>query len=151
MDRRDFLTGVLTTAVALGAATTAKGAASPGTIVPTDPKLAKVVETSLDCVQTGNACIRHCVELLGGGDTALKQCMQTVLDMTAVCASLADVAGYASAPTQTLRAYILACALYCRDCSAACKKHANHHEACKACMESCDRCANACDAVAKTA
>jgi Cys-rich four helix bundle protein (predicted Tat secretion target) len=151
MDRREFLTGAVTTAVALGAAGQAKAAASPGSSAPADPRLAKVVETSLDCVQTGNACIRHCVELLGGGDTTLKACMQTVLDMTAVCTSLAEVAGLATAPTPTLRAYVAACAQYCRDCAAACKKHANHHDVCKACMESCDRCADACDALTKAA
>lgn len=64
--------------------------------------------------------------------------MQTVLDMTAVCSSLADVASYATAPTATLRAYVAACAQYCRDCAAAC-------------MESCDRCADACDALTKAA
>lgn len=149
----------MTTAIALtGAATSSRaagheghdhaGAADGGAAVASDPRLAKIVETSLDCVKTGDACIRHCVERLGGGDTALKECLQTALDMTSVCRSMAQLASQATAQTKTLRAYVAACALYCRDCAAACKKHADHHEACKACLESCNRCVEACESLA---
>ena len=37
------------------------------------------------------------------------------------------------------------CGKVCRDCEAACKVHAAHHEACKNCMEACTRCAAACE------
>lgn len=158
MDRRDFLTGAVTTAIALSGAVAssradahdehAHEAAAGGAAAQSDPRLAKIVETSLDCVKTGDACIRHCVELLGGGNTALKECLQTALDMTAVCRSMAQLASQATAQTKTLRAYVAACAQYCRDCAAACKKHAEHHAACKACLESCNRCVEACESLA---
>lgn len=125
----------------LAAADTAAAAAR-------DPKLAKAVETALDCIQTGDVCIRHCVDLLGQGDTALKDCLASVLDMTAVCDGLAKLAGYATTHDKNLRAYAAACADYCRTCSAACKKHADHHAPCKACLESCDACVKACEALA---
>ena len=145
MDRREFLTGALTMAVAAGTTPRARAAASAAA---RDPKLAEAVETALDCLKAGDACIRHCVDLLGQGDTTLKNCMQSVLDMSAVCDGLAKLASYADSPTPNLRAYANACADYCRDCSAACKKHADHHTPCKACMESCDACLKACEELA---
>ena len=74
--------------------------------------------------------------------------MRSVLDMLAACDGLARLAAYADAPTANLRAYANVCGDYCRDCAAACKKHADHHAPCKACMESCDACLKACEALA---
>ncbi len=158
MDRREFLTGALITAVASGAAAHANAAgrglgltaADSAAAAPAarDPKLERAVETALACLKDGNACIRHCVDLLGQGDTTLEKCMRTVLDMTAACDGLAKLASYAATPDANLRAYAAACADYCRTCSAACKKHEDHHAPCKACMESCDECVKACEALA---
>lgn len=157
MDRREFLVGAVTT-LAAGAAVRAAahqgehaghaGHAAAGAAAPRDAKLDKVVETSLDCVKTGSACVRHCVDLLAQGDRSLEGCMRSVLDVVAVCDALAKVAGQTAAPTKSLRAYAAACAQYCRDCAEACREHAEHHVPCKACMESCNRCAEACEALA---
>ena len=155
MDRREFLAGALLTAVAATSAARARAgtrglplAAADSAASARDPKLAKAVETALACMETGDACIRHCVDLLGQGDTTLKNCMASVLDMTASCDGLAKLAGYAATPTPNLRAFANVCADYCRDCSAACKKHADHHAPCEACMESCDACLKACEELA---
>jgi Cys-rich four helix bundle protein (predicted Tat secretion target) len=155
MDRREFLTGALTMTVAATAAAHAQ-ARTPGLALGAagaaaaarDPELEKAVETALACIEAGDACVRHCVALLGQGDTTLEKCMRTVLDMTAACHGLAKLAAYADAPTPNLRAFAKVCGDYCRDCSAACKKHADHHAPCKACMESCDACLAACEALA---
>ena len=48
MDRREFLTGALTMAVAAGTTPRARAAASAAA---RDPKLAKAVETALECVK----------------------------------------------------------------------------------------------------
>ncbi len=156
MDRREFLTGALTTTVAATAAARAHargagaalGAAAAAAPAERDPKLDKASETARECLDTGDACVRHCVALLGQGDTTLETCMRSVLDMTAVCEGLARLAAWADAPTPNLRAYANVCGDYCRDCATACKKHADHHAACKACMESCDACLKACEALA---
>jgi Cys-rich four helix bundle protein (predicted Tat secretion target) len=157
MDRREFLTGALLTTVASSVAARANAAGrglglaaadSTAAAAARDPELERAVETALACLQDGNDCIRHCVDLLGQGDTTLKNCMASVLDMTAVCAGLAKLASYAATPDANLRAYAAACADYCRTCSAACKKHEGHHAPCKACMESCDECVKACEALA---
>ena len=151
MDRREFLTAAVAATLATGvarAATGAPGALGAAAPAARDPKLDKAAETARACLDTGDACVRHCVALLGQGDTTLEKCMRTVLDMTAACDGLARLASYADAPTPNLRAYAKVCGDYCRDCAAACKKHADHHAACKACMESCDACLEACEALA---
>jgi Cys-rich four helix bundle protein (predicted Tat secretion target) len=157
MDRREFLTGALTATVAAAAASGARaqGAGSaPGTALAAaaaparDPKLDEAARTARACLEAGDACVRHCVALLGQGDTTLEKCMRTVLDMTAACEGLARLASWAESPTPNLRAYAKVCGDYCRDCSAACRKHADHHAPCKACMESCDACLKACEALA---
>ncbi len=156
MDRREFLTGALTATVAAAAAARAeaRGAGAPVAALAAadaaarDPKLAKAAETARACLDTGDACVRHCVDLLGQGDTSLAKCLRTVLDMSAACDGLARLASYADAPTPNLRAYAKVCGDYCRDCAAACKKHADHHAVCKACMESCEECLKACEALA---
>lgn len=144
MDRREFMLGAFAVGVA---ALGAPGSASAHVVVPVDPKLAKVVDTARGCVQAGDACVRHCVQQLGAGDTSLKKCMESVLPMAAVCEGMAKLASYAAAPDAKLRAYAANCAEYCRDCAAACKEHADHHEPCKACMDACEACAKACDAL----
>ena len=126
----------------------ASTAAAAATALARDPKLDKAAETARACLDTGDACVRHCVTLLGQGDTTLEKCMRTVLDMTAACDGLSRLASYADTATPNLRAYAKVCGDYCRDCAAACKKHADHHAACKACMESCDACLKACEALA---
>ncbi len=152
MDRREFLAGAAALAATM-AATSARAQThehnheAPAT-APRDPKLDTLVKAANDCVQSGEACIRHCVDLLGKGDTSLHGCLQHVLETSAVCTALERVASYASSPSKTMRAFVAACAQYCRDCAAECKKHAEHHEPCKVCMEACERCAKACEAVA---
>jgi Cys-rich four helix bundle protein (predicted Tat secretion target) len=147
VDRREFLTGSVAVAVVAAAAATARAETKTQAATARDPRLDRIVKSSLDCVATGDACVRHCVEVLGTGDTSLKECLQRVVDLTAVCASLAQVASHASEPTKSLRAYVAACADYCRDCAAACKEHVDHHEVCKACFEACERCIKDCDAL----
>jgi Cys-rich four helix bundle protein (predicted Tat secretion target) len=154
MDRREFLTSVAalaTVVAATGVRAESHEHPAPTTgpaAAPRDPKLAAVVEAAQGCVGAGEACIRHCVDLLGQGDTSLEDCLRSVLETSAVCTSLVRVASYANAPTPTLRAYVAACARYCRDCAEVCEKHAEHHEPCKLCMEACERCAKACEALA---
>lgn len=154
MDRRAFLTGAAALASTLAAARAlaadhAHAGAPPaaGAGAARDARLTKLVEAAGECAATGDACIRHCVDMLAKGDTALAGCLDRVLETTAVCAALERLGSYASAPAPRLAALAAAAATYCRDCASECKKHVEHHEICRICMEACDRCAEACDGI----
>lgn len=152
MDRRDFLTGAAALASSFAAARALAAEPEPAAATAAgstkrDPRLTKLVDTATECVRTGDACVRHCMNLLATGDTSLAGCMERVLETNAVCEALAKLGALASAPGPQLVAFAAACATYCRDCAAECKKHENHHEICRTCMEACDRCAEACEAL----
>jgi hypothetical protein len=72
----------------------------------------------------------------------MAKCSETVSAMLAMCRTLEALA-IQGAPY--LKAHAALCGKVCRDCEAACKVHASHHEACKRCMETCQRCAAACE------
>lgn len=104
-----------------------------------------LIDAAEHCLRTGKDCLDHCVRTLSTGDKSMAECAATVRAMLPACAALADLARLNSAH---LKAYAAVCAKICRDCEAACKKHANHHAECKACMESCQACATECEKAA---
>lgn len=108
-----------------------------------------LLETTMDCMETGEVCLSHCADNLEAGDTAMAECQRSVMNMLAVCLALFKTASYKSADSKRLKALAKVCADFCRDCAKACEKHAAHHEECKKCMESCKECAKACDEFAK--
>lgn len=63
------------------------------------------MEEESGCLQAGEGCVRHCVDLMGKGDTSLHRCLQSVLPMKAVCGALEKLASYADTPETHLRAY----------------------------------------------
>ena len=149
MDRRDFLaaTALLGTAALAGAASATEHGAHHSAAAPADPRLARIAAAAAECVSIGDACVRHCVDLLAKGDTTLAGCLREVLQTSEICESLAALAHQAAGPSPRLVAYARACATYCRDCAAECKKHAEHHAVCRSCQEACERCAEACEAL----
>ena len=105
-------------------------------------KYAALVDAAAGCVKAGEVCLEHCLALLRTGDTSMARCSSTVSAMLPLCrASLA----LAIQDSAHLKALAAVCARTCRDCEAACKEHASHHEACRRCMESCQRCAQECE------
>jgi len=157
MDRRDFLK-VGAVVVAAGAGTQAlaqaeggamhehhhekaSGAAGPGGW----EKNAAVVDAASDCVKAGQICLEHCLGVLRTGDTSMARCSTTVDAMLALCRATEALA-MQDAPY--LKGIAATCAKACRDCEAACKEHAAHHEPCRRCMETCQKCAAACDKIA---
>jgi Cys-rich four helix bundle protein (predicted Tat secretion target) len=88
------------------------------------------------CVTAGNACLPHCLELLGKGETELRACAESVHQMLAVCNATAIVASTNSRHRKTM---LELCRDVCRDCEKECRKHADHHAVCKACAEACAR------------
>jgi Cys-rich four helix bundle protein (predicted Tat secretion target) len=107
-----------------------------------DPKNRELADAAADCVQAGDVCMEHCLEALRAGDKSMAKCSETVAAMLPMCRALAALATQGS---QHLADHAKTCAKVCRDCEAACKVHAGHHEACKRCMETCQKCAAACE------
>ncbi len=96
------------------------------------------------CVEVGEECLTHCLDQLAKGDKTMGDCAQTVRDTLAACRALVVLS---SSKSSHLKAFAAVCAKICRDCEAACKKHENHHDVCKRCMEACAACAKECEAV----
>ena len=103
-----------------------------------------LIDAAYECIKAGERCQTHCLNELSQGHTMMAECAGTVEAMLATCRALASLAAQNS---PHLKAMAALCATICRDCEAACKKHAGHHEICKQCMETCGRCATACEAL----
>lgn len=98
-----------------------------------------------DCVQKGEVCLSHCLELLGQGDKGMAACAKSVNQMLAICGALQQLANQNS--KQTARLATIAMDV-CKQCEDECKKHADKHEQCKACGESCAACYKECKKIA---
>ncbi len=100
-----------------------------------------VIDSALDCVKTGEACLDHCIELFKGGDTSVAECADTVNEMLAMCTALSRMASYRS---HHLKDLARVCLEVCKDCEKECRKHADKHAECKACADSCKQCIKEC-------
>jgi Cys-rich four helix bundle protein (predicted Tat secretion target) len=158
MNRRDFVvTGVTAVAAALAARADGQTAEqqhdhtahAAGTKTPSMPagavQNAAIVDAAAGCLKSGEVCLEHCLEVLRSGDVSMVRCSKTVSAMLPVCRATLALAVQGS---PYLADVSRICAKVCRDCEAACKEHAAHHEACRLCMESCQRCAAACEKLA---
>lgn len=106
--------------------------------------LGKLMTAAADCVVKGQACMAHCLILLGQGDKAMAACAQSVNQMLALCGALQNLAAQNAKLTPALAKVALDA---CVACEAECKKHEDKHAECKACRESCTACVGACKAV----
>ncbi len=138
MDRRTLLLG--------GAALA--GAAMMGNVQAEEhhhhhdtPMNAGLATATADCVQKGQICLNHCLELLGQGEKDMAECAKAVNQMLALCGALQALVNQNSRLVKNLAAVALEA---CKQCQEACKKHADKHEACKACGDSCAACAKEC-------
>jgi Cys-rich four helix bundle protein (predicted Tat secretion target) len=108
------------------------------------PRHQKLVDSALLCVNRGEVCLDHCLKLLATGDTSLKDCVRTVSAMLPMCTALAR---YAALEAPRLKQLAKLCIDVCSDCESECKRHQDHHAACKACAESCAACIKDCKAL----
>jgi Cys-rich four helix bundle protein (predicted Tat secretion target) len=113
---------------------------------PVPPGLQAIVESTAACLREGRVCLAHCTEYLAAGHR-MEQCQRAVMNMLAVTAAMADVAGYRNADPKNIKALATSCAAFCRACAAACEPHKDHHAECKACFEACVTCAKACESL----
>ncbi len=102
---------------------------------------AAIIAASADCLKTGEACLAHCLYLLGNGDKSMAACAQSVNELLATCTALMKLAGQDS---RFVPAFAKLAADVCASCEKECRKHADHHEECKACAESCATCVKEC-------
>ena len=91
-----------------------------------------VIDTALDCVKNGQACLDHCIELFKMGDNSVANCADKVTEMLAMCNALSQMASYQS---KHLAKFAKVCAAVCKDCKKAC----DEHQACKACIKVCEK------------
>lgn len=106
---------------------------------------AGLVAAAADCIQKGQVCLSHCLQLLGQGDKEMAACAKSVNQMLALCGALQSLANQESAYLPQLAKIAMDA---CNQCEDECKKHADKHEACKACGESCNACAKECKKIA---
>ncbi len=103
-----------------------------------------LVDTALNCVKNGHACIDHCLQLFKVGDTSVAECADKVQEMLAMCTALSQLASYQS---RHLKSLARVCIDVCLDCEVECRKHASMHAVCKACADACAECVEACHKV----
>lgn len=103
-----------------------------------------LIDAALACVNRGEVCVEHCMTLLGKGDTTLKDCLRLVSTTMPMCLALARL-GALDAPR--LKDVARVCGEICADCEKECRKHQDHHAACKACAEACAACVKECKKV----
>jgi Cys-rich four helix bundle protein (predicted Tat secretion target) len=140
--RRDLLKGAIAVSAATMISSTAQ--ASSNHHHHSNPN-AGLVDTALDCLKTGQACLDHCFALFKQGDTSVADCADKVTEMLAMCTALSQMASYQS---KHLASLAKLCAAVCKDCKKECDKHAKKHAACKACAESCEKCIKECEKIA---
>ncbi|HEX5364121.1 MAG TPA: four-helix bundle copper-binding protein [Gallionella sp.] len=98
-----------------------------------------------DCIQKGEVCLNHCIELLGQGEKEMAACAKTVNEVLAVCGALQQLANQNSQQLAKMASIAME---VCKQCEDECKKHADKHESCKACGESCAACYAECRKIA---
>jgi Cys-rich four helix bundle protein (predicted Tat secretion target) len=104
-----------------------------------------LVAATSHCVRTGDACIAHCLLLLGEGDKEMAGCAKTVQDVIAACTALQGMAAANSPHVAKLAAVV---ADICKDCETECRKHEKKHRVCHDCAEACAQCAKECQKAA---
>jgi len=105
------------------------------------PPLYKALEkSSIDCVATGNDCLRHCLGMFSMKDTSMAACADAAMQLVAACDALATLAAINSSHVP---AFAKTVALICNDCKKECDKFPKISE-CTACGEACKKCAEEC-------
>jgi Cys-rich four helix bundle protein (predicted Tat secretion target) len=102
---------------------------------------ASLIASTSDCLKAGEACLAHCLVLLGEGDKEMAACAQSVNGMLAICSALERLAGQNSKHTAALAKVA---ADVCAECEKECRKHEKKHAECKACAEACAACLKEC-------
>lgn len=103
-----------------------------------------VISAALHCIEMGQACMDHCLELFAANDNSVAACARNVQQMLPMCQTLST---FASLKSPHLAELAKVCIQVCGACEKECRKHELHHAACKACADSCVECIKACKAL----
>lgn len=104
-----------------------------------------LIDAAFDSVKKGQACLQHCIELLGQGEKELGKCAMVVNDMIAACAAIEQLGNYNSPHLAKMAKVVMD---ICQDCEKECRKFEKKHEACKISADSCAVCFNECKKIA---
>jgi Cys-rich four helix bundle protein (predicted Tat secretion target) len=146
MDRREFIAAAGTAAaVASTSQAFAQAMMAGETEEPMHPAQYKNLEKlTIDCVATGNDCLRHCFGMFKMKDTSMTACANAAYQLVAGCAALNSLASVNSEHTGHFAKVV---EMLCNDCKKECDKFPKIAE-CKACGEACEKCAAECRKVA---
>ncbi|HEX6829773.1 MAG TPA: four-helix bundle copper-binding protein [Burkholderiales bacterium] len=147
MDRRELLeatAAAMTFAAVGGSAFAADKPAGEHVHQHAASKYGALATSAGHCVETGQVCINHCLEVLATGDKELVACAQSVQQLISACVSLQELSNYNSKYVPAMAKVVMD---VCKDCEEECKKHAKKHEQCKKCGEACNDCAKECKKV----
>ena len=106
---------------------------------------AKLIAASAACVEKGQICLAHCLDLLGKGDSELSACAQSVNQLVSLCDALHHAAATESKYLRRLAGVVVDA---CKDCEHECRKHEKKYPQCSDCAQSCAVCVKECQAVA---
>lgn len=106
---------------------------------------AKLIEATGTCIEKGNLCLTHCIQLLGEGKTEMSACAKSVMQMLTTCTALQELASQESTHVKELAKLA---STVCKECEVECKKHADKHQACKDCLDACKDCNKECESLA---
>ncbi|MGJ0391448.1 MAG: four-helix bundle copper-binding protein [Methylocystis sp.] len=142
MERREFIVAVGGAAAAVSASRAlAQAAGEGGGMEEMHPPLYKALEkSSIDCVATGNDCLRHCFGMFAMKDTSMAACANAAFQLVAACDALAALTAVNSPHAHSLAKSV---ERVCEDCKKECDKFPKIAE-CKACGDACQRCAEEC-------
>lgn len=140
MQRREFI--AVGTAAAVASATQAFAQANGGAkMEDMHPALYKELEkATIDCVATGNDCLRHCLGMFAMKDTSMAECADATLQLVAACNALATLAAVNSSHVGAMAKTV---AVICEDCKKQCDKFPKIAD-CVACGKACQKCADEC-------
>ena len=121
-----------------------EGHGAHAAVAPVSREEAAVVAALGACEAVGEACLTHCLALLGAGDASMAACARGVRDMLAVCRATQTLVQGQSA---LAGAQLALCRDACSACAAACAPHTSHHAPCSDCADQCRSAIAAIDAL----
>lgn len=124
---------------------TAKGTGGHHAHHGTSAKTELLVDALNECISKGEACLAHCLILLGEGDKSVAACARSVVETVALCEGLRKLAAQGSKRAPELARMARAA---CLDCEKECRKHEKKHAECRECAKACAACAKECESFA---
>jgi len=141
LDRREFIAAAGTAAaVASTSQAFAQAIGGGETEEMHAPKYKGLETSSIDCVATGNDCLRHCFGMYSMKGTSMAACADAAFQLVAGCGALATLAAVNSPHTGHLANVV---EMLCNDCKKECDKFPKVTE-CKTCGDACKACAEEC-------